>query len=67
MHRLGKAETEGSNPSLGSTEVNMTLAEFQEIKPQLLKAFEKAFLKCEADNPGFLKKWFQAWSEGPPS
>lgn len=43
----------------------MTIEKFQKIKPQLLEAFEKAFLKCEAENPGFLKAWFQAWSKGP--
>jgi len=43
----------------------MTPEKFQEIKPQILETFKKAFLKCEADNPGFLKKWFQAWAKGP--
>ena len=68
MHRLGKAEIEGPNPSLGSTKENlmtMTLEEYEKLKPQLQQVFEKAFLKCEQDNPGFLRRWFKAWSEGP--
>lgn len=43
----------------------MTLEEFEKIKPQIQQAFEKAFLKCEEENPGFLASWFKAWSEGP--
>ena len=45
----------------------MNLEKFQEIKPQLLEIFEKVFLKCEEENPGFLKIWFKTWSEGPPA
>jgi len=43
----------------------VTLEEFEKIKPQIQQAFEKAFLKCEEENPGFLASWFKAWSEGP--
>ena len=44
----------------------MTLSDFQKIKPRVLEVFEKAFLQCEAESPGFLKAWYQAWRKGPP-
>jgi hypothetical protein len=44
----------------------MTLAEYEKIKPWLTETFEKAFLLCEQKKPGFMKRWFKAWSEGPP-
>ena len=43
----------------------MTLSEYEKIKPQLFEVFKDAFLECERKNPGFLKRWFKAWSEGP--
>lgn len=44
----------------------MTFQDFQKIKPQLTEAFRKAFLKAEQKHPGFLRRLFQAWAEGPP-
>lgn len=43
----------------------MDLKEFEKIQPQLVETFTKAFLECEKKKPGFMKKWFQAWAEGP--